>query len=158
MAFFPRFSSLCIRIGVSLPTFFAQLKQNMFLSKNSLHLTQMGSERSSIAWSEWERWHFHEKISKVPPPKMVPPPSTFPLEPFSSKLVFLTGLEKSSSIWLFSSNEWALGRAMHEMSYFPRKFPPQLSCCCCPKGWLQALPRIRIRGGGHLTHTRIQKG
>ena len=66
------------------------------------------------------------------------------------KTCFLTGLEKSSSIWLFSSNEWALGRAMHEMSYFPRKFPPQLSCCCCPKGWLQALPRIR--GGGHHTH------
>ena len=117
---------------------------------NGANLTaEMGSE-GSIAWPEWERWHFHEKISKVPPPKMVPPPSTFPLEPFSSKLVFLTGLEKSSSIWLFSSNEWALGRAMHEMSYFPRKFPPQLSCCCCPKGWLQALPRIR--GGGHHTH------
>ena len=45
------------------------------------------------------------------------------------KTCFLTGLEKSLPIWLFSSNEWALGRVMHEMSYFlPRKFR------ACPKG------------------------
>ena len=38
---------------------------------NGANLTaEMGSE-GSIAWPEWERWHFHVKISKVPP-KMVP--------------------------------------------------------------------------------------
>ena len=125
---------------------------------NGANLTAEMCSEGSIAWPEWERWHFHEKISKVPPkmvPTYTPPPSTFPLEPFSSKLVFLTGLEKSSSIWLFSSNEWALGRAMHEMSYFPRKFPPQLSCCCCPKGWLQALPRASA--AAVITHTNTKK-
>ena len=38
---------------------------------NGANLTAEMCSEGSIAWPEWERWHFHEKISKVPP-KMVP--------------------------------------------------------------------------------------
>ena len=121
---------------------------------NGANLTaEMGSE-GSIAWPEWERWHFHEKISKVPP-KMVPTHhhhQLFHLSPSHQNLFSWQGLKNLRPFGYFRvMNEPWDAQCMKCLIFLGNSLPSWAAAA------VQRVDYRPCRAHRRSSHTRIQK-
>ena len=124
---------------------------NLHFFANGANLTAEMCSEGSIAWPEWERWHFHEKISKVPP-KMVPTHhhhQLFHLSPSHQNLFSWQGLKNLRPFGYFRVMNEPWDAQCMKCLIFLGNSAAELS-----KGLITGPAAC---GSAVITHTRIQK-
>ena len=130
---------------------------NLHFFANGANLTAEICSEGSIAWPEWERWHFHEKISKVPP-KMVPTHhhhKLFHLSPSHQNLFSWQGLKNLRPFGYFRvMNEPWDAQCMKCLIFLGNSLPSWAAAAAVQRVDYRPCRAHRRR---RSSHTRIQK-